>query len=163
MIDLPPPARVLASVAGLTVLGGLALRSFVRAPLPPTSKTIDTAQVRSPVEIRRDRWGVPHIYAQHSADLYFGLGFVHAQDRLWQMDLFRQVARGTLSEVFGERTLELDRVSRRLGFARRCEDLALGLPEETALALRHYAAGVNFEIEKRRRPLPIEFSLMRYS
>jgi penicillin G amidase len=150
-------------VAGLGVLAGLALRSFIRAPLPPRSKTIETPLVKSPIEIRRDRWGIPHIYAQHTTDLYFGLGFVHAQDRLWQIDLLRRVANGTLSEVFGERTLDLDRVSRRLGFARRAADVSRTLPEETALALRQYAAGVTFEIDGRKRPLPVEFSLLRHS
>ena len=71
--------------------------------------------LRQPITIRRDQWGIPHIHAANRHDLFFAQGFVHAQDRLWQMELNRRAASGTLSVVFGSRTLPTDRLTRTLG------------------------------------------------
>ena len=70
------------------------------------------------IEIERDESGIPHIYAESDLDAYFGLGYVHAQDCLWQMEMSRRAGSGTLSEVFGSRTLETDRFLRTLGIRR---------------------------------------------
>ena len=70
------------------------------------------------VEIIRDRWGVPHIYASTERDLFFAQGFTHAQDRIWQMDLNRRTAAGRLSEIVGGALIETDTIARTLGFTR---------------------------------------------
>ena len=74
--------------------------------------------IKSPIEILRDKHGIPHIYAETNSDLMFAQGWVHAQDRLWQMEMNRRIAMGTISEVFGEVGLEADRLVRTLGFNR---------------------------------------------
>jgi penicillin G amidase len=80
--------------------------------------------------VLRDRWGVPHIYASNVLDLAFAQGFVHAQDRLWQMELNRRTGRGLLSELFGELALDTDRAIRTFGFNRLAKmDLAIFPPE----------------------------------
>ena len=113
-------------------------------------------------EIIRDRWGIPHIYAQNLHDLFFAQGFVHAQDRLWQMELNRRVAQGRLSEIFGEVTLETDRISRVLGFNRLGIDDWQGLSGELREILLAYSQGVNAFIESPSSKLPLEFTLLKH-
>ncbi len=109
----------------------------------------------------RDRWGVPHIYASNPHDLFMAQGFLHAQDRFWQMEFWRHIGTGRLSEMLGKTTLHQDRFIRTLGWNRAAQqDLeALG-PEERAI-LEAYAAGVNAYLEQNRDRLPLEFTLFR--
>jgi penicillin amidase len=113
------------------------------------------------VEILRDKHGVPHIYAQTLADLIRAQGFVHAQDRLWQMEQNRRIARGTLAEVFGEPALDADRFSRIVGFWRAAEAEVALLDDETRQWLTWYAEGVNAYIDQRPGRLGAEFNLLR--
>jgi len=113
--------------------------------------------VHAPVRILRDGNGIPHIYAQNRHDLMVAQGFVHAQDRLWQMETLRRVATGTLSEVAGEARLDLDYFARLLGFPEMRRRAAAAMrPEETAL-LQAYVDGVNAYIRLRGEDLPLEF------
>lgn len=96
-----------------------------------------------PVEIVRDRWWTPHVRATTTEDALFGLGFVHAEDRLFQMDLARRAAAGRLSEVVGPRTIELDRYARALGLLPAAEAEWERTPSEWRRYLEAYAAGVN--------------------
>jgi penicillin amidase len=146
-----------------TLLGTLAnglLTRMSRGRLPRTSGELTLDGLSAPVEILRDRWGVPHIYARNLDDLFFAQGFVHAQDRLFQMELNRRTAAGKLSEIFGEMALETDRFVRTFGFNR----LGRADWENAAPAVRDalaaYAAGVNAYIE--RGKFPVEFTLLRY-
>ncbi len=116
----------------------------------------------APVEIIRDRWGIPHLYAQNVHDLFFAQGYVHAQDRLWQMDFNRRVPSGRLSELFGDVTLPSDRFLRTIGMRRAAEEERARLDPESAAVLAAYAAGVNAWISQNRSALPIEFALLRY-
>ena len=77
---------------------------FVCRPWPKVKGDISVPGISAPAEITRDKWGVPHIYAQNEHDLFFAQGFVHAQDRLWQMEFNRRIASGTLSAILGEAT-----------------------------------------------------------
>jgi penicillin amidase len=140
--------------AGLTWLS--------RQRLPQTRGTLRlrTACLRAPVEILRDRWGVPHIYARNVHDLMFAQGFVHAQDRLWQMDFQRRLVAGRLSEVIGAATLDVDRWLRILSLRRVAEAEVALVNGEPRAALNAYVEGVNAHIA--RGPLPIEFTLLRY-
>jgi penicillin amidase len=108
----------------------------------------------------RDRWGVPHLYARSDHDLFFANGVVHAEDRLWQMELNRRAATGRLSEMFGERTVEVDRMMRRLGFARVARAEIELLDPQSRAALEAYVAGVNWAMEARQRPF--EMHLLRH-
>jgi len=112
------------------------------------------------IEILRDTWGVPHIYANTPHDLFFAQGFVHAQDRLWQMELQRRLVAGRLSEVMGSRTLAVDRWMRTLCLRRVAEEEVALLDAESRAILEAYAAGVNARIGRGR--LPIEFTLLRF-
>ena len=152
-------ATLVLAVALLAAGGGYL---FVRRSFPATGGTVRLEGLRSEVEIYRDRWGVPHIYAHNIEDLFFAQGYVHAQDRLWQMEFARRIGHGTLSEVLGEVTLDKDRFLRTIGLRRAAEaDLAL-LDQETRLVLESYARGVNAFIESHRGRLPLEFVLLGF-
>jgi penicillin amidase len=112
------------------------------------------------VEVIRDRWGVPHIYTNSPQDLFFAQGFVHAQDRLFQMEIFRRMALGRLSELFGEISLDTDRAVRIFGFHRLgkvdCENASQDLQD----ILQAYADGVNAFLRHPEAKLPVEFTLL---
>src|SRR5258708_9042325 len=111
---------VLIAIIGVVVGGFL----FLRASLPQTTGELRLAGLSAPVKIVRDRYGIPHISAQSEADAWFALGFVHAQDRLFQMEMMRRIGEGRLAELIGPSGLGSDRFMRALGVARR----AVGLP-----------------------------------
>ncbi|HEX7185754.1 MAG TPA: penicillin acylase family protein [Thermoanaerobaculia bacterium] len=114
----------------------------------------------APVEVIRDRWGVPHLYAANERDLFFAQGYVHAQDRLWQMLFNRIVGSGRLSSFFGPGTLPTDRYLRTLGLRRLAErDLALLTPETRAF-LDAYSAGVNAFLAANEGRLPVELRIL---
>lgn len=129
---------------------------------PQISGRLAVRGLNAPVEIIRDRWGVPHLYALTAHDLFFAQGYVHAQERLWQMDFNRRVPSGRLSELFGEVTLTSDRFLRTIGMRRAAEEERAHLDPESAAALAAYASGVNAWISDHRSRLPIEFTLLRY-
>ena len=115
---------------------------------------------KAPIEILRDKRTVPHIFAENQEDAYFGLGFVHAQDRLWQMEFQRRVGAGRLSELFGEDTLKIDRFLRTLGIYRSAERNFANLAPDVQAVYEAYAAGVNAFLTTRGGPLPPEFLLL---
>jgi penicillin amidase len=132
----------------------------VRRSYPQTEGSVAAAGLSAPVEVVRDRWGVPHLFAQNERDLFFAQGYVHAQDRLWQMQFNRTVASGRLSSLFGEAPLPADRYLRTLGLRRSAEkDLAL-LSPETRGFLQAYADGVNAFLKTHEGRLPIEFTIL---
>ncbi len=130
------------SIAALGLAYYLAARS-----LPDYGQDFSVRGVLGPVEIVRDNNAVPHIFAERDRDVFFGLGFAHAQDRLWQMTMLRRTAEGRLSELFGERTLEIDDFLRRLDLHGLSEQSFQYQGKATKTALEAYAAGVNAWIE----------------
>ena len=139
----------------------LSYRLFNKS-LPKTTGSTVLTILNQPVEVYRDEYGVPHIFAGNESDLFRAAGFVAAQDRLWQMDFSRRVANGQLSEIFGEITVDHDKFVRIWGFKRTAEEIVEILSPESRLALNAYADGVNAFIETHTKQLPIEFSLLNY-
>src|SRR5882724_5808741 len=88
------------------------LRQKAKAVLPQLQGELAVAGLQEPVEVLRDRWGVPHIYAKNADDLFFAQGFVAAQDRLFQLELWRRLARGESAEIYGADAVEADRFAR---------------------------------------------------
>jgi penicillin amidase len=135
---------------------------FSRRAFPKTSGKISVGGIRAPVYIVRDSDGIPHIYAQNTEDLYFAQGYVHAQDRFWQMELWRRIGSGRLSEYFGERTVEADIYLRTVGYSRIAEREYELFDDGTKKILDSYAAGVNAYIQNRKPvKLGLEFSLLK--
>ncbi len=151
--------RVILVLLLLCAAGAAAGYVWLRQSLPQLEGTLALAGIKAPVEIVRDRHGVPHIYAASAADAYFALGFAHAQDRLWQMEMNRRVASGRLSEALGAATLDADKFLRTLGVRRVAEATLKGLSADARSQLDAYAAGVNAFLAQRSGPLPPEFLL----
>jgi penicillin amidase len=154
--------KTFVTVAGLAGLAGGAYYMLTRRPLPQKNGKLIVQGLHEPVEVITDRYGVPHIYAQNEDDLYFTQGFVHAQERLWQMELNRRIGSGRLAEIFGEVAIETDRFSRRIGMHRSAATEALRLPAHTKRILEAYAHGVNTYLERNQNKLPVEFTLLRF-
>ncbi|MDP9054751.1 MAG: penicillin acylase family protein [Acidobacteriota bacterium] len=133
---------------------------FYRA-LPKTSGTIET-RVTQPVEVGRDKLGVPHIQARTMDDLWFVEGYTTAEDRMFQMDGLRRLASGELSEIVGPGALESDRESRRMRMRRVAEQIYAQLPLTDKAPMEAYARGVNAYIESHRGRYGIEFTLLGY-
>ncbi len=147
-------------------LSGLVLKPVIkemsRARLPKIDGQIFLNGLKDEVEIIRDEWGVAHIYANNIRDLLFAQGFVHAQDRLFQMELNRKVARGTLSEIIGKKALDSDRIARTMGYERVAkEDWELFGKDEQQLII-DYCNGINAYIKSPEFKLPVEFSLLKH-
>jgi penicillin G amidase len=147
----------------LLVLALLGAYVYLRMSLPKVNGSLTIPGLTESVEIIRDQHAVPHIYAQSEADAYFALGFVHAQDRLWQMEFQRRVGAGRLSEVVGEAALETDKFLRTLGVYRYAEATIPNLDEETRTILESYVAGINAHLQTRKGPLPPEFLILRHT
>lgn len=132
----------------------------IRRSFPTVNGTIKAAGLQSQVEVYRDSWGVPHIYASNSHDLFFAQGYVHAQDRFWQMEFWRRQGTGRLSEILGESALDIDRFLRTVGWHRTAaEELEL-IDEEDLATLEAYAEGVNAYISTHRGRLGLEFTML---
>ena len=152
-------------IAGWTLLALLVVLAvaavwLVRRPWPQTSGTLAVAGLAAPVEVIRDAWGIPNLYAQNEHDLFFAQGYTHAQDRLWQMEMNRHVSSATLSQLFGRATLDADRYLRTLGMHRNAEKSWKLLEPGTQAVLTAYAEGVNAYVETHRGRLPLEFSIL---
>ncbi len=145
LIRISTAVVVLAGAAVILVYY-LASRS-----LPDYDKTLDVTGISQPVRIVRDTANVPHIFGENDKDVFFGLGYVHAQDRLWQMLVLRRTVQGRLSELFGERTVYIDTLLRHLDlYGAATRSVSAQTPEALA-ALEAYSAGVNARIEEINR------------
>ena len=136
---------------------------WLRRALPQHSATVRLGGLERDVEIVRDHWAIPHVFAQTTADLFFGQGYATAQDRLWQLELNRRVGSGTLAELFGPDALDSDRLLRRLGFRRAAAAEWEQLDAASRLPTDAYCAGVNAWIREAADRLPVEFALLRGS
>jgi penicillin amidase len=133
---------------------------FVTKSFPEYDGSESTPAVRTNVEILSDDYGVPHIRAQSEEDAYVAVGFLHAQQRMWQMELMRRVGQGRLSEILGEPALKTDKLFRTLNLHRTAHQLTELLDPPTRSALEAYARGVNAFLESHRSDLAIEFDLL---
>lgn len=150
-------------LALLTVVistGGL--YAWLRTSLPDTSGEIKISGITEPITISRTLHGAPTIDAASQEDAHFALGFVHAQDRLWQMEGMRRFALGQLSEVIGAETLQTDIAQRRIGFGRLAKAQYETLDSKTRAALISYADGVNAYLKSQDSSLPLEFNLLGF-
>jgi len=162
--------RIVVAVLGLMVVvpavAGGCCWLWLRTGLPAYQGTLTLPGPGAPIRIVRDGRAVPRIQARTMDDAYFALGYVHAQDRLWQMDLMRRFGAGRLAEIFprdgGDRMVRQDRSMRALGLYGLARTSYQALAPEVRHALDAYAAGVNAWLTTRRGPLPLEFQLLGY-
>ena len=145
---------------------GLGLYIYARRSLPSVDGAVTLPPGEypgGPIEIVRDADAIPHVFAASKMDALFGLGYVHAQDRLWQMEFQRRIGHGRLSEIFGRATIPQDRFLRTVGFGRAAQSAWNATPDWARRAINAYVAGVNaFIATHHGRTLPPEFSLLRF-
>jgi penicillin amidase len=143
----------------LTGIAALAIYWTFYRPLPDYQTTLEQPQLHQPVNIHWDNYGVPHIYANSHHDLYYSLGYTHAQDRLWQMTLTQMAAEGRFAEFLGKELVPYDKLQRTLGFWRTALKIEETLSDSTLSKLQAYADGVNAYIKENPKSLPIQFTL----
>jgi penicillin amidase len=159
-------ARIVIGV-GVTLLviivaGLVFLRFLVTKSYPVTAGSLTVRGLHSPVEVFRDEHGVPHLRAADEHDLMIGAGYVHAQDRLWQMDVMRRAGEGRLSEIMGEPTVRYDLLFRTINLRAVADSIQAHLHPETIRILEAYAEGVNDFIDDHKGKYPIEFDMLNY-
>ena len=138
-------------VTAWLVLGGLAglfIYYLASRSLPDYDVTREARGISAPLDIVRDHADVPHIFGANDADVFYGLGYAHAQDRLWQMVMLRRTAQGRLSEIFGARTLKVDELMRRLDIYTLAQQAVAAQDAETTTMLEAYARGVNAYLDR---------------
>lgn len=133
---------------------------YRQASQPDTAGTMRLPGLRDRVVVVRDRNAVPHIQAANALDAYYALGYVHAQDRLWQMQMNKRIVAGRLAEILGPSALDTDRFLRTLGVRRNAEAILAQSSPETRAVLQAYADGVNAFIDTRKAALPPEFLIL---
>jgi penicillin amidase len=154
---------ILGILLGLILVIVVGVYAYLRSTLPDYTGKITVPGLMKPVDIIRDSYGMPHIYAQTDEDVYFALGYCMAQDRLFHMDLMRRAARGQLAEILGKDLVSVDRFFRTITAGKSVEDIAAAYTPETLSASQAYTAGVNHFIAHHKGPLPIEFTILGYT
>jgi penicillin G amidase len=153
-------AGLIASVFVMAVVSVGIGYFWLRGSLPQTEGNVQVAGIVAPVEIVRDSSGIPHIYGKSEADGWFGLGYAHAQDRLWQMDFNRRIGAGRLSEILGDKGLQTDKFLRTLSVYHYAEQNYANETPRTRAMLQAYAAGVNSYIANKKGAMPPEFYIL---
>jgi len=158
--------RLLKAAAAVLLLAAMAAAGgyiYLRRSLPEIDGAVRVAGLSAPIEIIRDADAIPHIIAATKLDGLFGLGYAHAQDRLWQMEFQRRIGHGRLSEVLGTATLPQDRFLRTVGFGRAARSAWASMPEWAKQQVNAYVSGVNaFITTHHGSALPPEFTLLRF-
>ncbi|MFD9717451.1 penicillin acylase family protein [Streptomyces sp. NPDC059076] len=163
-------ARLLVILLVLALLGGIGYGGYwgvsaVRASFPQTTGTIEIPGLSGQVEVKRDDYGIPQIYADSDDDLFRAQGFVHAQDRFWEMDVRRHMTSGRLSEMFGSDLVETDSFLRTLGFRQVAQqEYDEKLEPDTKKFLKSYADGVNAYLQgKGGKDLSFEYAALAFT
>lgn len=150
---------VLAAVILLAAAAGV---WFVRHPWPKTDGKLAVKGLQAQVTVDRDKWGIPQIYADNQHDLFFAQGYVHAQDRLFQMEANRRIGMGTLSEMVGSPGIDTDKLSRIMGLRRIAEKSLPLLDKKTKDIINAYCEGINAYIDTHKHSLPLEFTILKF-
>ena len=147
-----------ATVTAIVVAVGGGAAWHMHKKMPVRDGDLTLQHITAPVKVAYDERGVPHIRAQSEADMYRALGYVHAQDRLFQMEMVRRLAKGELAEILGPKLLDTDKLFRTLDIRERAKDMAAALDPASpvGVALLAYLDGINQY--QATRPVPLEFT-----
>ncbi|HOZ47181.1 MAG TPA: penicillin acylase family protein [Candidatus Hydrogenedentes bacterium] len=153
---------VMVAVGSVVLALGLWVAYLARTHQPDLDRVVFHDTVQAPMRVVRDDWGVPHIQAENEPDAYFALGYVMAQDRLFQMEVLRRFAQGRLAEILGPPAVPFDKIARTFQFRFQAEQSVSDpdlLPPEARRAVDAFVAGINHCMEV--EPLPFEFSVLQ--
>lgn len=146
----------------ILIAGFAFIRHLSRSALPDYNTDLRLAGLHAPVEVYRDSFAIPHVYAKDEHDLYTAVGYIMAEERLWQMDFLRHVTEGRLSEIFGEGFVETDLILRALRFREKSEKILKQTDSASLQALVAFADGINQYISNHEHRLPPEFKILKY-
>ena len=144
------------------IAGFLFVRHLITRSFPDYDTTLKSHEISQPVHIYRDDYGVPRIVAENEDDAFFAAGVVHAQDRLWQMEISRRAGEGRLAEILGPDVIDIDKLFRTLGLTAAVHETIDGLSPDLLHILDRYAAGVNHVINSSKGRYPIEFDILQF-
>jgi penicillin amidase len=151
------------SVALLLMAAGGVVYYLLHKSIADYAATISVEGLSKPATLYYDEYAVPHIVADSEDDLFFALGFAHARERLWQMEISRRAADGRMAEILGEGGVSFDKLFRTIGFRRMADSLWHSVSPETKKMLQAYSNGVNAYIAANKNHLPIEFDILQYT
>ena len=147
MSKIIKPLKIFALLLFATLLLVSILITFLTIKsLPDYNRTVVNSLVKQDVKIFRNKYAIPNIVSKTNEDTFFALGYVHAQDRLWQMELMRRTGSGRLSEILGHSALQFDKYTRTLGFYKTAQDRVGSLSSKLHQNMTAYVAGINYHI-----------------
>lgn len=154
--------RIGLLLVALLILAAGYIYISLRRALPQTEGTLVLAGLNEPVEVVRDQWGTVHIYAENEHDLFFAQGFTVAQDRMWQMEVFRRSPSGRMAEIVGEQAVFIDTFNRNMLMRETAELIWQQMDEDSKTVLESYTAGINAYLEEHKNALPIEYKILQF-
>jgi penicillin amidase len=153
---------IIVSFVIIIVIGGIVFYHMLKRSLPVYEGKVNAASIQSDVIVYRDSMAIPYIVAKDEDDAAFALGYVHAQDRIFSMDLMRRAGEGKLSEIFGTHTLPFDEMFRTVGIEKISENILEHTDPAVIKLLRAYSKGVNKYIKDAKGKYPVEFDVLGY-
>jgi len=144
------------------VVGGYIMFRMLNNSLPVYEGTLKAPGLKDNVEIYRDSMAVPYIFASNDEDVAFSLGYLHAQERMFTMDIIRRAGEGRLSEIFGEETIPFDKMFRTIGISRIADRIKTNMNRDALKLLEAYSRGVNLYIEEAKGRYTFEFDVLGY-
>ncbi|MCA9954556.1 MAG: MFS transporter [Anaerolineales bacterium] len=154
--------RILLVLLALIILFAGYIYITLRRALPQTDGNLALTGLQEEVRVVRDEWGTVHIYADNEHDLFFAQGFVTAQDRMFQMEVFRRSPSGRMAEIVGEQAVFIDTFNRNMLMRETAELIWEQMDDEARTVLQAYTDGVNAYLEENKNSLPIEYTLLRF-
>ncbi|WP_337873376.1 penicillin acylase family protein [Ignavibacterium sp.] len=153
---------IFSSLIVITIFAGIFFYNMLTSSLPKYEGTIESEKIFSDIEIYRDSFAIPYIFAENDEDAAFALGYLHAQERLFIMDLIRRAGEGRLAEVLGEKALPFDKMFRTVGVKRTILENYSSYDSQVIKILQAYSNGVNKYIEDNKGNYSIEFDVLGY-
>jgi penicillin amidase len=153
---------IILSLIIIFVVGGYIFYNSLLESLPKYEGELKAPALKSEVKIYFDSLAVPYIFAENDEDVSFALGYLHASERMFSMDMIRRAGEGRLSEIFGVETLPFDKMFRTVGLSRTAKMIKSKMNPEALKLLEAYSRGVNFYLEEKKNKYPIEFDVLGY-
>ena len=153
---------IAVSLIIIFIVGGYIFYNTLTASLPVYEGTLTAPTLQQEVKVYFDSLGVPYIFAENDDDVAFTLGYLHARERMFSMDMIRRAGEGRLSEIFGEETVPFDMMFRTVGLSKTALMIKKKMNTETLKLLEAYSRGVNFYLDEKKNEYPIEFDVLGY-
>jgi len=153
---------IILSLIIIFVVGGYIFYKSLTESLPVYKGQLKAPSLKSEVKIYFDSLAIPYIFAENDEDAAFTLGYLHARERMFSMDMIRRAGEGRLSEIFGVETLPFDKMFRTVGLSRTAKMIKEKMNPEGLKLLEAYSRGVNFYVEEKKNEYPVEFDVLGY-